>query len=323
MGLACPCPGHDRPPLRGSISARRRVRPRRALARPTRVADRRSDRAGGAPHGPGDRRLPERDVRQRAGADHRAARDQRGADGGRPRLADRERRRQLAARSRLLAALRRPRRARPRVELPLARAGRAGRGAAPDPGRAELERRPRSSFPRCPLDPGLDRAARRLRRGDVVQPPPPPPAPPGLGSRRRGCVEAEDRHGRARHRHGGDGADRRDPRRLARDLRREGAPLRLLRRRGDRRDRRERRRARRRRRRRAPRPDQARGRDRARLERPGGGLPDPRGRAPLVADRPAGAVVPARRDRRPRRLDRARRLCSSGTGCPAGCAARR
>ena len=65
---------------------------------------------------------------------------------------------------------------------------------------------------------------------------------------------------------------------------------RLLRRCGDRRDRRQRRRARRRRHRRRPRQDQARGRDRARVERPGRRLPDPRRRAALLADRPARAL---------------------------------
>ena len=70
-------------------------------------------------------------------------------------------------------------------------------------------------------------------------------------------------------------------------------PVGVLRRRRDRRDRRQRRRARRRGRRRPPREDQARRRDRPRLERAGRGLPDPGRRAPLVADRPARALVPA------------------------------
>ena len=44
-------------------------------ARPARVADRRGDRARRRAHRPRDRRLPERELRQRAGADHRPVRD--------------------------------------------------------------------------------------------------------------------------------------------------------------------------------------------------------------------------------------------------------
>ena len=53
------------------VSARR--------ARAARVADRRGDRARGRAHGPRDRRLPQRELRQRAGADHRPVRDRRRA----------------------------------------------------------------------------------------------------------------------------------------------------------------------------------------------------------------------------------------------------
>ena len=99
-----------------------------------------------------------------------------------------------------------------------------------------------------------------------------------------------------------DRADRRDPRRLDRDVRRESAPLRLLRRGGHRRDRRQRGRARRRGRRRLPREDQAGGGDRALVGSAGRCFPDPRRHAPLLGNRAARPLVPAGRARRPRRL---------------------
>ena len=108
---------------------------------------------------------------------------------------------------------------------------------------------------------------------------------------------------RPRRRHGHHRARGRDPRRHARGVRGEGAPERLLRRRGDRGHRRQRGRARRRRRRRLPRQDQARRRDRSRVGRAGRGLPHPCGRASLVADRAARPLVPAGGDLRARRCD--------------------
>ena len=109
---------------------------------------------------------------------------------------------------------------------------------------------------------------------------------------------------RPRRRDRRDRARRRDPRRLARGVLRQGRPERVLRRGGDRRDRRERRRARRRRRRRVPRQGEARRRDRARLGGAGRRLPDPGGGAALMADRPARARVPRGRDRCARRRSR-------------------
>ncbi len=94
-------------------------------------------------------------------------------------------------------------------------------------------------------------------------------------------------------RDGRDGLRGRVARAHARVVRGLGGALGVLRRRGHRRDRRERRGARRRGRGRLPREAEARRRDRARLERPGRGVPHPRRGAPLVADRAAGALVPA------------------------------
>ena len=149
-------------------SATARLRPRGHGADPARVADRRSDRACGRAHRPGDRRLPQRDVRERAGVDHRALR--RSGDGvrGRARVADRVGRRQPAARARLLAALRRPRRDRPAVELPRARTRRRERPAPADPVDPGLGRRSRARRVGEALDPGLDRPAGRVRDSDRV-----------------------------------------------------------------------------------------------------------------------------------------------------------
>ena len=66
---------------------------------PARVAHRRGDRARRRAHGPGNRRLPERDVRERARAHHRAHRRERGADRGRARLAHGKRRRRTSCSS--------------------------------------------------------------------------------------------------------------------------------------------------------------------------------------------------------------------------------
>ena len=83
---------HDRAALPRAPAGDARVRPRRALARPARLADRRGDGARRRAHGTGDRRLPQRDVRQRAGAHHRADRRERWAHGGRARLTHGKRR---------------------------------------------------------------------------------------------------------------------------------------------------------------------------------------------------------------------------------------
>ena len=100
------------------------------------MADRRGDRARGRAHGARHRRLPQRHVRQRAGADHRPVRRQRGPDRGRARLADRVGDREPAARARLLARRRRPRRASTRWSSFLVVRARSGSAIAllPDPG---------------------------------------------------------------------------------------------------------------------------------------------------------------------------------------------
>ncbi len=197
---------------------------------------------------------------------------------GRARVAHRLRRRQPPARARLLAALRRPRRDRPAVELPRARTRRRHDPAAADPVDPRLGWRSRARRAGQALDPGLHRPARRLRDPHRVL----APATRGAAhSERRGdhrlVAAARARRARARdsrHRAGGG-----DPRRLDRQVRRGVGAERVLPRGGRDRDRRQRGRARRRRRRRRPRQDQARGRDRARIERAGRRLPDPRRRA--------------------------------------------
>ncbi len=120
VGLARPRSDRLRP---RSPGGRRRAPVRRRVRRadPARLADRRGDRARRAPHGPGNRRLHQRHVRERARADHRALRGRRRPARGRPRLPDRKRDREPPARARLLARLRRAWRARSDVELPLAR----------------------------------------------------------------------------------------------------------------------------------------------------------------------------------------------------------
>ena len=152
--------------------------------------------------GPGHRRLPERDVRQRARADHLDARDQPRAHRGRPRIADRKRRRERAARARLLALLR-PRR--PAVDressfiwLGLILVADARVPHPCDPG---LARRPGAPLARGALAPGLDRAARPVRRRHVVAAEAPRATARGAGELRRRVV-ARDRDRRPRRRDG-------------------------------------------------------------------------------------------------------------------------
>ena len=82
------------------------VRARRRSAHSVLVADRRGDGQPRAAHRSGDRRLPERDVRQRAGAHHRDRRHLRRLDRGRAGIAGGLDRRQPPARPRLHASLR-------------------------------------------------------------------------------------------------------------------------------------------------------------------------------------------------------------------------
>ena len=188
---------------------------------------------------------------------------------GRPRIADRKRRRQRAARARLLALLR-PRRSvgRPRVELHLARPHPRRRRRVPRPCDPGLARRPGAPLARGALAPGLDRAARPVRRRHVVA----AASATRESTRRRRAPKACGRSATSIAVLGvatvADRTDRGDPRRLDRDVRREGAPVRLLRRGRDRRDRRQRGRARRRGRRRLSREDQPGGRDRALVRAP-------------------------------------------------------
>ena len=211
----------DPPALRRGPRRDGRVRALRDRADPARVADRRGDRARSRAHGAGHRRLPERDLRERAGADHRAHRRPRGADRGRARLAHRLGDREPAARARLLAALRRARRDRPRVELRLLRADRHRHAALPgrrDPG---LGRRSRPRLARQASIPVSIVLLVVYVASDVVLA---APAPRSSTSRATTRVEGwsfRSRSGRPRRRDGGHGARRRDPRRLAGGLRRE------------------------------------------------------------------------------------------------------
>ena len=174
------------------------------------------------------------------------------------------------------------------------------------PSVAELEQRLRRPARRRSL-----RAGRRSRSSSCtprhrLHAPAPPPACTSSSDDEIDAWSFKAVARDAGRRHRGDGTRRRDPRRLARDVRRRRRAVGLLRRRRDRRDRRERGRARRCRDRRLPRQDQARGRDRAVVVGPGGGVPRPGRGSALVADRAAGARVPEGRDRRPRGVARRR-----------------
>ena len=218
LRVARPRADHDRTALRGASIRDGRVRPRRGLADPAGVADRRGDGARRRAHRPGYRRLPQRDLRQRAGAHHRADRSQRRADRGRPRVSVGKRDRQPPPRPRRLARRRREGRPRPVLELPLVRAHRVRDAPLPRPVGARLGRRPGHRRARAGVAGDLDRPPRRLRRGHLVL------AAPSHGDARR--VRRRDRRlvvppgaRRARGRHRRDGAHRRDPRRLARGVR--------------------------------------------------------------------------------------------------------
>ena len=252
------------------------VRARGSLADPARLADRGGNRARGAPHRSWNRRLPQRHVRQRARVDHRALRRVRGEVRGRPRIAHGQRRRQPPARARLLAALRRPRRDRPRIELHLLRR------SSPSPSCSSSCRRCRAGTA-TPIETSSSRCRSRSR------------------SRCSSSTSRVTWFSLRRHRalHVSDDPERMVgwsfPMSLAvlgvatvvtaliaeilvgsiEVFAREGAPVGVLRRCGDRGDRRQRRRARRRGGRRLPREHQAGRRDRARLERSGRRLPDP------------------------------------------------
>ncbi len=191
--------------------------------------------------GAGSRRLPERDVRQRSRADHLAARDQQRTDGGRARLADGKRRRQPAARSRLLAPLR-PRQpvGRPCVELHLARADPRGDDRLHGARNPRLARRPGAALLEVLSLPVADRPARPLRRRR------PGGSSGGIGAgtgrprRPRAAGRYPPRSRCSRPRPSSPPSSRRSSSAYDRDLRREGSPLGLLRRRSHRRDRRQR-----------------------------------------------------------------------------------
>ena len=204
-------------PDRGRV----RVRPRRrrpdvlhlhARRDPDGGADGQGDRGARRPGGPGHRRPAERDVRQRARADHRPVRARRRPARGRQGVTARLDPRQLAARSRRRRVRRRPR-PRPPALRPLGRldadddadargrrardAGhlRARRGLGPaEPGRRD--RRLRLDG-RVPVARGRRGAHPDLRRGPVVlaQDPPRPLQPARRGPRHR-CRGAPGTAGR-------------------------------------------------------------------------------------------------------------------------------
>ena len=168
-GCARARPARHPPPLRRGHRRGGRVRARRARAHPPRMAHRRGDGARVAPHRRRHRRLPERDVRERARAHHRAHRRRRGPDRGRSRIADRKRGRQPPARARVLARAGRDRRrstaSRRFTSLALVALAVV---VVPHPVDPRLGGRPRPPLARGRLAGRVDRAARRLRRGDVA-----------------------------------------------------------------------------------------------------------------------------------------------------------
>ena len=212
---------------------------------PARLDHRRGDGARRGAHRPGHRRLPQRDLRQRARAHHRAHRGQRGAHRGRARLAH------GSVVSNLLLVL--------GASLIAGGRGTLDRFSSflsfgllavatsplPDPAIPGWEGDPDREASRDHLGPGLDRAPRALCRRNLVLPPSALEDPrPERGRDER--LVASLVTGRACHRDGRDSPRGRDPRRLGRGLRRPGGPERVLRRGRDHRDRRERSRARRR-----------------------------------------------------------------------------
>ena len=147
--LARPRARHDR----ASTSSRTpdettAVRARVRCAHPARVADRRGDGARGRAHRPRHRRLPERELRQRAGADHRAPRGEQRPAAGRPRLARRHRHLEPAAR------LRR-------------RAGRRPERRTHRPALAAHAARPLRASPSCVLLPVSSSATRAIPSGTL------------------------------------------------------------------------------------------------------------------------------------------------------------
>ena len=160
-------PDRHRRPLRDRRRRRRSLRALRGGAHPAGLADRRGDRARGRAHGPGDRRLPERELRQRAGADHRAVRRLGRLARGRARVA------RSAASSRTScscsgspcsAAAATSAADRPALDAHAARARACRRAALPRALRPGLARRPRAALARGRDRARRDRAARPLRR---------------------------------------------------------------------------------------------------------------------------------------------------------------
>ena len=139
MGLACPCPGHDRPPLRGAspetvefvLAALALVPLAWLIGEATEQAAHHTGPGIGGFLNATFGNAPELIIALLA-VNEGLPEVVRGSLTGSVS-------RQPAARARLLAALRRPGRARPRVELPLARARRSAVAAVPDPVRPELE----------------------------------------------------------------------------------------------------------------------------------------------------------------------------------------
>ena len=136
------------------------LRARSLRADPARVVDRRSDRAGRRAHGPAHRRSPQRELRQRAGGDHRVHRCRRQSARRRARLDGRQRHLEHPARAR---------------RGPGSRPGLAARSAlAAQPARARVRRRPAAADSLGTglarrSEPALARAAQHRPRGRAAR----------------------------------------------------------------------------------------------------------------------------------------------------------
>src|SRR3954454_25305 len=305
-------------PARRRARRRRRRRHRdlldqRAGGHPDGRADGPRDGGAGRALGPGHRRAAQRDVRQRARADHRAVRAARGAPGGRQGLARRLDPRQHPARAGGVDARRRTAPSAPGLRPHRGRG--AGADAAPGGGRAcDAGDLPARSGPRparsdgqggalqrrhrAPVRCGRDRPAPHLRRGAVLLAQDPPRAlQPGAlrrGGGGRAVVGAQVRD-HARDRRRGGRRDVRDPRGLDHGGVEVDRAVAVLRRRHRGRDRRQRGRALGRGLLREQGQDGPLGQHRDRLERPDRALRGARARAPLT--RPRGLPDGARLQR--------------------------
>ena len=230
----------------------------------------------------GHRRLPERELRQCPGADHRPLRGEQQPASGRSRIACGERHLEPSARLRCDPA-RRPREARPAFAPHATRPDCCGCRRISAGGCARVHRPFRTALVvvvSVPLSVVLLVLYLTVTRGNLLA--------PFAGRARRAVARRVDlphRARRPRHRDRGDRRRERDPRALARRVRESGGRERVLHRGRDRRDRRQRGRARRRGRDRARGKDEARERDRTLVERTGRAARHARGDAARSSSR--------------------------------------